>query len=194
MIPMVPDRQRAVVRCAVHATGKAGDDHNAILAEVVRQPASEAAGRRRGVARAHDRHRLAVDQVEIAFRNQQRRRILDFGKKPGIKALSEREEPRAEPLHLRDLTLGVVAGPDRRRPPATPAGEVGHRSKSCGRRSEARDQLAVGDGADARRAQQPQAVGEIFDPIRGSVPFFRRRIFSRCFHRTSTAKPSNSRT
>ena len=60
--------------------------------------------------------------------------------------------------------------------------------------SEAEHQLAISDWPDAGRSHQPQAVGEVFDPMRGSVPFLRRRIFSRCFHRTSSAKPSSGRT
>ena len=94
-------------------------------------------------------------------------------------------------LDPRDLALGIVAAEQPGRCSAASPGEVGHRRKRGRGRAEAGDQLAIGDGTNARRAQQPQPVGEIFDPIRGSVPFFRRRMLSRCFHSTSIAKPSN---
>ena len=83
--------QRAVVRGAVDPAGEAGDDDQVLLAEVVGQPAREAAGRRRGIARADDRHRRPVEQVEIALGDQQRRRILELGQQPRIEPLPERQ-------------------------------------------------------------------------------------------------------
>ena len=91
--------QRAVVRGAVDAAGEARDDDQALLAEVVRQPAGEAAGRRRGVARADDRDGLPVEQVEVALGDQERRRIFELGEQARIEPLAEQQIARAE---LRD--------------------------------------------------------------------------------------------
>ena len=73
----------------------------------------------------------------------------------------------------------------------TAPGKIGDSVERLSGGAEASDQLAIGDRADARGPDQPQAVGEVFDPTRGSVPFVRRRMFSRCFHSTRRAKPSS---
>src|SRR5678815_2122332 len=91
-----------------------------------------------------------------------------------------------------DLALRIVAAEQPGRSATAPPREVGHRGERCGRSSEPGDQLAISDWPDSGRPDQPQPVDEVFDPMRGSVPFLKRRIFSRCFQRTSTAKPSNN--
>ena len=179
------------MRRTVDPSRQPGYDHDAIFAQVMSQPAREAASSRRRVAGADDRDALPVEQRDIALGDKKRRRILELAEESWVESLVQREEPRAELLDPRDLALRILASPQRRRLAAAAARKVGDRGERGGRRTEARDQLAVGDRADPGRPQQPQAVGEIFDPIRGSVPFLRRRMFSRCFHRTSIAKPSS---
>jgi hypothetical protein len=191
MIPTVPDSSAPVVRRAVDAPRQARDHHQLVLSEVVRQAARKTARRRRGVARADDRDRLPVEQVEVALRDQQRRRVFQLGKQPRIQPLPKRQEPGPQLLHLRDLALGIGARAQRGRFAPSAPGKVWHGVERRSRASEAGDQLTVGDRPDAGRPQQPQADGEVVLPIRGSVPFLKRRIFSRCFHRTSNAKPSS---
>lgn len=182
---------RAIVRCAVDSARQTGNDDQLVLAEIVRKAAGEAAGRGRRVASADQRDRLAIEQVQIALRNQQRRRVLELREQARVEPLSEGNELPVELLDLRDLTLRIRYTPQRRSLPAAAAGEV----RDCVKRrcggAETSDQLAIGNRPYTRRPQQSQAVGEVFDPIRGSVPFVRRRTFSRCFHNTSNAKPSS---
>ena len=108
--------------------------------------------------------------------------------------------PRAEFSTGRDLALGDGAQRNHGRSAAAARGQC--RQSRDRRRgvTEARDQLAVGDRADLRGSDQRAiaasrhlvqgfgrqgSVGAL--PIRGSVPLSRRSIFSRCFHRTSSA-------
>ena len=194
-----PDRsalQGAVVRRAVDAAGQPGHDRELVLAQIVRQPAREAASRGRSVASADNRHRHAVEQVEIAPGNEQRRRILQFAEQARIESLAERQVSRAELLDARDLALCLGAFAQAwRLAPAAPR-KVRHGIERSGGAAEAADQLPEGDRSYAGCSDQPQPVDEVFVqafalPMRGSVPSFRRRMFSRCFHRTSTAKPSS---
>ena len=76
------------------------DDHHAVLTEVVRQPAGEAAGRRRCIARADDRGRLAIEQIEVALGDQQRRCIFELREQSRIQSLPEGEKCSAELLDL----------------------------------------------------------------------------------------------
>ena len=105
--------------------------------EIVRQPAREAARRRRRVARADDRHRLPVEQLEIALGDQQRRRILQLGKQPRIQPLPQRQE-RAPSFSTRAISRSASArlAQPRRLAAAAPR-EVGHRVKRGRRRAEA---------------------------------------------------------
>src|SRR5205085_10276054 len=105
--------------------------------------------------------------------------------------LPKDEELRAELIDSADLALGVILAANPRGLSAAPAGKIGHCSKRFTGASETGDQLAKSNGANAGRSHQPQALDHVLVPIRGSVPFARRRIFSRCFHKTSNAKPSS---
>ena len=182
---------RPVVSRGVDAPGKAGHDDQSLLAKVVRQSPRKAAGGRRGVAGADDRHGLPLEKREIALGDEQRRRVLHLAQQARVKRLAEHQISAAELLDPGDLALGLVAAGQPRRLAAAAPGEVGHGGERRLRASEARDQLAIGHGPDAGRADQPQAVGEVGDPMRGSVPFVRRKMFSRCFQSTSNAKPSS---
>src|SRR5215213_1036990 len=95
----------------------------------MREPASETAGGRRGIARADDRDRLFVDQVEVALRHHQRRRVLKLHEQSRIESLPQRQIFRAELLHLRNLTLRVVAAEQARRRTATAPRQVGYSGK-----------------------------------------------------------------
>jgi hypothetical protein len=105
--------------------------------------------------------------------------------------LAEHQVSRPQLLDARDLPLGLIGREKYRRLSAAAARQVGNGRKRGLRGTEAGDQLAVGDRPDPGRTDQPQAVREVFDPMRGSVPFDRRRMFSRCFQTTSNAKPSS---
>ena len=188
--------ERAVMRRAVDPAGEARDDDEVALAEIVSKAAREAARRRRGIARADDRHRRPVEQVEVALRHQQRRRVLELGQQPRIEPLPQRQELGAELVDPRDLALGIVAAAEPGRLPAATPGEIGHGRERGRGAAEAHDQLAVSDRSDTGRTDQPEAVYEVVDqalvlPMRGSVPALRRAIFSRCFHSTSNVKPSS---
>jgi hypothetical protein len=91
----------------------------------------------------------------------------------------------------RSSSTDASASSKPRRLAAPAPGEIGHRCERLRGGGETGHQLAISGRPDPGRSYQPQPVDEIFDPIRGSVPFIRRRIFSRCFHRTSNAKPSS---
>ena len=179
------------MRGAVDPAGKAGNDDKVLLPEIVREATREAARGSGGIPCADDRHRHPVEQVEIAFGHQQRRRILKLGKQPRIQPLPERQIFRAEILDSRHLALRLVAAEQTRRRPAPAPREIRNSLKRRRGAAEARDQLAKGDGADSLGADQPQPVDQVLDITRGSVPFERRRMFSRCFHSTSAAKPSS---
>ena len=71
------------MRGAVDAAGQAGYDRHALLPEIMRQAAGEAAGGGAGVARADDRHHRPVEQAEIALGGEQRRRIVQLGQRRG---------------------------------------------------------------------------------------------------------------
>ena len=157
----------------------------------MRQSARDAAGGRRRVAGADDRDGLPVEQVEISSGDEQRRRIFELREQPRIKPLTQREPLRTKPLDASDLALSLCTSAQRRRFAAASARQVRHGRERVRRRPEARDQLAIGNGSNAGSTQQPQAIDEVFDPTRGSVPFERREMFSRCFHRISNAKPSS---
>jgi hypothetical protein len=71
--------ERAVVRGGVDAAGEPGDDDRARLAERLGEAAGEAAGGGGGVARAHERDGGPVEQGQMAFDDQSRRRGLELG-------------------------------------------------------------------------------------------------------------------
>jgi hypothetical protein len=143
------------VRRAVDSASEARHDDEVVLAEIVREAAREPAGRGRGIARADDRHGLLVQQVQIAFRNQQRRRVLELGKQPRVEAPPQCQPLRTEFVDPGDFALGIVAAAQwRHLAPAAPR-KVGHCRERGGGRPEASDQLAVGDGPDARASDQP---------------------------------------
>ena len=129
-----------------------------MLPKVVREAACETARRGRSVPCPYDRHALAIDQVEFAPGDQQRRRVLQLGKQRRVKPLPQRQEPGAELLDSRDLALSFGGSSNCRRLPSTASCEIGHRRKRGRGRPETHDQLAESDRTDARRAQQPQTV------------------------------------
>jgi hypothetical protein len=75
------------MRGAVDPAREARDDDQVLLPKIMGEPPCEAARRGRSVARADDRHRLPVEQVEIALCNQQRRRILKLGEQSRVQPL-----------------------------------------------------------------------------------------------------------
>lgn len=184
------------MRSAIDATRQTRDDHQVMLAKVVSQPSCEPAGRCRRVARADDCHGQPIQQVEIAPDDQQRRRVFGFSEQSRIQSLSEDQISRPKLLYARNLALGVAPFDEPRSlSPASPR-EVGHRLERRRRVAEAAHQLAESDPPYSGCSNQPQPVDEIFVqalalPMRGSVPAFRRRMFSRCFQRISNAKPSS---
>ena len=162
----------------------------------MREPAREPARCGRGIARADDRDRGALEQSELALGHQQRRGIVHLGEQPRVQPLPQRDVARAEPLYLGDLALGVGSAEQAGRASPTAAREIRH-GRQCRRRiAEARDQLPKRNRPDTRRADQPQAIDQVAAqtpvfPMRGSVPAASRAMFTRCFHTTSNAKPSS---
>jgi hypothetical protein len=69
---------------------------------------SEAAGRGGSVSRANHRDGWPVEQIDIALRDQERRRIVDLGKKRGIKPPPEYQVTGTELLNLRPLALRFI--------------------------------------------------------------------------------------
>jgi hypothetical protein len=191
-----PCRQRAVMRCAVDAPSEAGNHDEVLLAEIVRQAACKAAGCRGCIASADDCDRHSVQQVEIALGDQQWRRVLELRQQSRIEPLPKHEISRAELLYPHNLALGLAAlEQPRRLAPALPRQlRNGIERRPC--IAESPDQLAESDGTKSVGPDQPQPVDQFLIqafalPMRGSVPLRKRRIFSRCFHSTSTAKPSS---
>ena len=90
--------ERPVMRRAVDAARQAGDDHRALLAEVVRQPAREAARGRRGIARADDGDRGALEQAKLPLGHEQRRRVVHLGQQARVEPLPEHQIARAQLL------------------------------------------------------------------------------------------------
>jgi hypothetical protein len=167
------------MRGAVDSASESRDDQNALLPEVVREPAGEAACRRRGVPRTDDRNRLPLKQVEVALGSQQRRCIVQLGKQPRKKPLPKCEVACPEPFDGLDLALGIRSGGQPRRCASSASGQVRHGFECRASAAEPREELTIRHRANPGRAHQPQAVGEVFDPRRGSVPFISRRMFSR---------------
>jgi hypothetical protein len=143
---------------AVDAARQAADDDQLVLSEVMRETSGKPAGCGRGISSPDDRKRLPIEQIEVASRDQQRRRVFQLCQQPRIEALPDCQPPPAEPVDSGDLPFCVVAGPERRRfSPATP-GEIGNRRQCIRRRSESHDQLAESDGPYAGCPQQSQTL------------------------------------
>ena len=162
----------------------------------MREPAREPARCGRGIARADDRDRGALEQSELALGHQQRPRVVHLGKEARIKAVPQRDVTGPKRLDPGDLAFGVGSAEQAGRASPTAAREIRH-GRQCRRRiAEARDQLPKRNRPDTRRADQPQAIDQVAAqtpvfPMRGSVPAASRAMFTRCFHTTSNAKPSS---
>jgi hypothetical protein len=143
---------------AIDSAGEARHDDEVVLTKVMSKTTCEAAGGSRGVAGTDDGDALPVEQVQIAFCHEQRRRILELGQQPRVEPLAKGEVAAAEFFDPCNFSLGVLPAAQRWNSPPSAACEVGDRSKRCRRRSESYDELAKGHGADPRRAQQSDAV------------------------------------
>src|SRR5215207_871406 len=108
------------MRGTVDAPGKSGDDREPLLSQVMRQAASEAAGCGGRVARPDDRDGLSVEQIEIALRDHERRRVLELCQQARIETLPQHQIFRAELLNSRDLALSLVTAEEPRRCTAAP--------------------------------------------------------------------------
>jgi hypothetical protein len=91
----------------VDSAGKAGNDDEIMLTKIMRQAAREAARGRRGVASAHDAHRHAIEQVQLAFCNQQGGRIVELGQRARIQALPQDQRRALGPRLHRALPARV---------------------------------------------------------------------------------------
>ncbi len=170
-----------------------------------RQLPREAAGGSGGVACADHRDRRAAGQADIAADHHGGRRIVELGEQGRIVRVVDEQVARAELRRHGQLAFGNGGRRDDRRLAAAARRQFGQRLDRRRRVAETLDQLAIGDGADLRRADQPEArdrgrriarriVTHSFAPTFGSVPFRRRSIFSRCFHSTSSASASSGST
>ncbi len=98
--------QRAVMRRRIDPARQSGDDHRALAAEVMGQTPREAAGSGRCVARPDDCNRHAVEQIEPALGDQQRRRIVQLGQQPRVEPLAKRHVTRAKCFDPSNLGVG----------------------------------------------------------------------------------------
>ena len=145
------------MRRRVDAAGQARDDRQALLPKVARQAPGEAAGGRRGVAGANDRHRLPLEQGEIALGDQQGGRRRQLGQQGGIKPLPKRQVARAKLFDPVDFLARHCLRSDRRRPAAAARGKIGDRGQRRLGAAETGDQLAERNGPNRLRADQPDA-------------------------------------
>ena len=134
-----------VCRSVVDPAGKAGNDDQILLPEIVGEAAGEAAG---GVARADDRHRRPVEEVQITLGHQQGRRVFELGEETRIEPLPQSQVARAELIDSRDLALGLVAAEQSRRQTAAAPRQIGDGRKRLARAPEPGNQLAKGDRPD----------------------------------------------
>src|SRR5207248_2988140 len=140
--------KRAVMCRAVDPPSEAGDDDEVLLAKVVSKAAREAACSGRGVASAHDRDRLPVEQVQIASGDEQRWRILGLHEQAWIEPLPGREIMTTKLLNPGDLSFGIAAAEQARHLAAAAPRQVRNRRKRRRGRPEADDQLAIGNRPD----------------------------------------------
>src|SRR5690348_14172770 len=162
----------------------------------MRQPAGKPAGGGGCIPRSDDRHGHSVEKFQVAASDQQRRRVLELRQKPWVQPLPENEIAGAKLLHPPHLALRLCAFEEARRLASATSRKVRHRFEGCRCASEPTQQLAESDRAYARCADQPQPIDEILAqplalPMPGSVPSFSRRMFSLCFQRISTERPSS---
>ena len=95
---MVPVGEARAVGGGVDAAGKAGDDDEAGVAEIARQPLGEFDAGGGGVARADDRDHRTGERGGIAAHRDQRRRVVDHLQPRRIVRLAERDEVRRRAL------------------------------------------------------------------------------------------------
>jgi hypothetical protein len=150
-----PGFERAVVGCAINSAGKAGHDDLILFSKVMRHSARETASGGGGIAGADDRDPLPIEQVQLTFGDQQRRRILELAEEARIKALAERKISCPEFLDTRNLALGIMERVQGWRGPAAAPGQIRNRLQRCGGATEPRNQLAICDRPDAGTANQP---------------------------------------
>src|SRR4051794_37901308 len=124
----------------------------------MRETAGEAAGGRRCVPGPDNGNCAAIEQIEVAPRDQQRRRVVELGKQPRIEPLPERDIAGAELFAPRDFPFSVVPAEQPRRRASASPGELRHRFQRRLRAAEAPDELAVGDWPDAGRPNEPKTL------------------------------------
>lgn len=177
-----PGPQRALVRRRVYAARHAGHHDQPGQCQVGCQQLCHALAVDGSVAGADQRHGAVQQQGSVADDGQQRRRRVEAGQRRRVAGAVEEHHA---PLELGELVHLALGGGDgrrwRRRLAAAGAGQAGQGVNGLRRGGEAAQQPAVGDGANAVRARQAQAVqglgwGHLPWPMRGSVPSSRRRM------------------
>ncbi len=151
------------MRIRIDAARQTGDDDDVLRGKPLRQLASEAAGRRRGIARADDGDRPPRTKSAIAPCDQGDRSAFRFGQQRRIIGIAQEDVARAEPLDL--LGLGShfpgIGGPEALR--TASRRQIRQRLERRAGAAEARDQLAIGHRPDIGRADEPQTI-EPVDP------------------------------
>ncbi len=145
------------MRGGIDPARQAGDDRYPLAPELGRQLSREPARRRRGIARADHRDRRARHQRGPPAQHQHRRRIVEFGQERRIVGIAQKQVLCAKPRHLHEFALGERHRCDHGRFPPAARGKLWQRRERRLRVAEAADQLRIGDGADLRGADQPEA-------------------------------------
>ena len=146
----------------VDAAREARHHDVARLADAARQPFGEGQARRRGVARADDRHRRLLQRLLAAAKREDRRGGVDLAQDRGIVRLAQRDEAHPSlraSASSRSISSAVATRIGRAR--AAAAGEVRQRLERRARAAAGVDQGAEGARADVLRADQPQPVEQL---------------------------------
>ncbi len=198
-----PGLQRSVMGGGVDAAGEAGDDDGAGFAEFLAQgrgrsgsPPPRRCARRRWLRSAGRARSDRPSRSAPAARIRLRRGAADSRARRGRDS-GRRASP---PARSRAATASRRARRGARPPPR--AARSGIAASAAPAEPKRAISWRIGDRTDRLRPDQPQPVDPLLverrvTPRRGrqpssSVPANRRRIFSRCFQKTSRAKPRNS--
>ena len=147
------------MRGGIDSAGKTGDHDEPALPEFRGKVARNASAVRRGVARTDHGHHRPLQQLGLAEHGQDRRCVLDRGKRTRITGFAPADEPRADAVQRGELSLGLGASRRGYGPGALAAASKAWQHIECRpRRTEAAQHRIKADRADRLGAAQPQPV------------------------------------
>jgi hypothetical protein len=190
----------------IDPTGKTRHDDDSRPAERSREVAAKTPAISRGVACPHDRHHRPLQKLWPADHGQDRRRIVDRGKRARVEGLAPTDYSGASLAQGGEFSLGF--GPRYGRDGLrtfTAARKLREHVERRPRRAETAQHRKKADRANRLRATQPQPIETLlriefargqdlpqtfFREIRLSVPVMRRRILEWCRKMINRAIPA----